>query len=278
VSRHPADPDTAWLVAGRAAAMAVGPERALASHPDVRGRVHLAEPVPDLGPVLTEHRVAESGVRSFTVPWHSLADGRTVAAHPVSGNQVLWRADAPTDLGVTASSHGHLTAVHVRFLLRHLSTRLLEEDLAGRSIHAVAAASGAGVLAVAGPTRSGKTRLVNHLVAAGLIGAVVDDDCPVLAPGGMLGMLVPARYEVVRAVCLPLHTLVLLTDVTEVQHVDHATALGFLERTGRPWPAPWLPANVPSALPDLPADLIVIAAPAQDESSFAGVARLVRAD
>ena len=112
------------------------------------------------------------------MPWHRLADGRTVAAHPVGGNQVSWRADAPTDLGVTPAPDGHLTAVHVRFVMRHLTTQLLEEDLAGRSIHAVAVASGAGVLAVAGPTRSGKTRLANHLIAAGLVGNVVDDDCP----------------------------------------------------------------------------------------------------
>ena len=71
--------------------MLVGPERALATHPDVRGRVHLAEPVADLGPVSAEHGVAESGVRTFVVPWHQLPDGRTVAAHPIGGNQVSWR-------------------------------------------------------------------------------------------------------------------------------------------------------------------------------------------
>lgn len=278
MTQHPAEPDVAWLVAGRAADLVVGPERALATHPDVRGRVHLTEPVLDLGPVLSEHRVAESGVRDFTVPWHQLADGRTVAAHPVGGNQVCWRADASTELGVTPAPDGHLTAVHVRFVLRHLTTRLLEEDLAGRSIHAVVVASGAGALAVAGPTRSGKTRLVNHLIAAGLVGDVVDDDCPVLAPAGTLGMLVPRRYEVARAVSLPLHTLVLLTDdATAVQRVDTAAAHRFLERTARPWPAPWLPADGPRAVPHLPDDRTVIVAPAQDESAFAAVAALVRA-
>ena len=279
MSRHPADPDTEWLVAGRAGAMVVGPERALVTRPDIRGRVHLTEPIPYLGPVHAEHSVAESGVRTFVVPWHQVADGRTVAAHPVGGNQVSWRADAPTELGVTPAPGGHLTAVHVRFVLRHLTTRLLEEDLAGRSIHAVAAASGAGVLAVAGPTRSGKTRLVNHLIAAGLAGAVIDDDCPVLAPGGVLGMLVPARYEVARAICLPLHTLVMLTDdAAGVRRVDVDTAQRFLERTARPWPAPWLPAAAPRVVPDLPSDLTVIGAPTQDESAFEAVAGLVRAD
>jgi hypothetical protein len=279
VSQHPEDPDTAWLVAGRAAAMVVGPERALATHPDIRGRVHLTEPTPDLGPAYAEHTVAESGVRSFVVPWHQLADGRTVAPHPVGGNQVCWRADAPTDLGVTRAPDGHLTAVHVRFVLRHLTTRLLEEDLAGRSIHAVAVASGAGVLGVAGPTRSGKTRLVNHLIAAGLVGDVVDDDCPVLAPEGVLGTLVPTRYEASRARCLPLHTLVLLTDdVTGVRQVEVDSAHRFLERTPRPWPAPWLPADGPRVVPDLPEAMTVIAAPAQDESAFAAVAGLVRGD
>lgn len=278
MSQHPAEPDRAWLVAGRAAELVVGPERALATHPDVRGRVHLTEPVTDLGPVRAERRVAESGVRDFTVPWHELADGRTVAAHPVGGNQVSWRADAPTELGVTPAPDGHLTDVHVRFVLRHLTTRLLEEDLAGRSIHAVVVASGAGALAVAGPTRSGKTRLVNHLIAAGLVGDVVDDDCPVLGPAGTLGMLVPRRYEVARAVALPLHTLVLLTDdEAAVRRLDPATARRFLERTARPWPAPWLPADGPGAVPQLPDGTAVIAAPAQDESAFAAVEALVRA-
>jgi len=276
VSRHPADPDAGWLVAGRGPAMVVGPERALADRPDIRGGVHLTEPIADLGPVVAERDVAESGVRSFVVPWHRSADGPTVAAHPVGGNQVSWRADDPTDLGVTPGPDAHLTSVHVRFVLRHLTTRLLEEDLGGRSIHAVAAASGSGVVAVAGPTRSGKTRLVNHLVAAGLLGDVVDDDCPVLAPGGLLGMLVPRRHEVARAACLPMHGLVLLTEGTaSVRRVDGATASAFLERTPRPWPAPWLPADGSRTLPSLPGELPVIAAPAQDESAFAAVAELL---
>lgn len=278
MTEDPAAPDRAWLVAGRGAAMVVGPERALATHPDLRGRVHLAEPVPDLGPVSAEFTVAESGVRTFVVPWHTLPDGRTVAAHPIGHNQVSWHPAAPTDVGVTPAPDGHLTAVHVRFVLRHLTTTLLEQDLGGRSIHAVAAAAGPGVVAVAGPTRSGKTRLVNHLVAADLVGAVVDDDCPVLAPGGRLGMLVPARYEVARAVCLPLRALVVLTDDGGgVRRLDADTAHAFLERTAMPWPAPWLPAAGPRVVPDLPSDLTVVAAPAQDESAFAAVAGLVSA-
>jgi hypothetical protein len=259
----------------------VGPERALATRADIRGRVHLSEPAADLGSVVAERTVAESGVRTFVVPWHQGQDGRTVAVHPVGGNQVSWRSAAPSDLGVTAAPDPQRTAVHVRFVLRHVTTRLLQEDLGGRSIHAVAVAAGAGVLAVAGPTRSGKTRLVNHLIAAGLVGDVIDDDCPVLAPGGVLGMLVPRRYEVARAVCLPLHTLVLLDDGAAVREVDAATAQRFLEQTARPWPAPWLPLDLPTdaggVVPDLPHDLTVVAAPAQDESAFATVARLVSA-
>jgi hypothetical protein len=256
--------------------MMVGPERALASHPDIRARVHLAEPVADLGPVSAQHRVAESGVRTFVVPWHRLPDGRTVAAHPVGGNQVSWPEGAPTDLGVTPAGDGHLTSVHVRFVLRHLTTTLLEQDLDGRSIHAVAAVADEGLLAVSGATRSGKTRLVNHLVAAGLAGGVVDDDCPVLAPGATLGMLVPRRYEVARAICQPLTTLVVLTDdATETRRVDAATAHAMVELIARPWPVPWLPANGSRPMPELPGDLTVITAPAQDESAFAGVAQLV---
>ena len=63
-----------------------------------------------------------------------------------------------------------------------------------------------------------------------------------------------------------------------MRQVDVDTAHRFLERTARPWPAPWLPAGGPRVVPDLPGDLTVIAAPAQDESAFAAVAGLVRAD
>lgn len=92
-------------------------------------------------------------------------------------------------------------------------------------------------------------------------------------------MLVPPRHEVARAAVLPMHTLVLLTDdATAVRQVDEVTAHRFLERTRRPWPAPWLPTDDPRVVPALPADLTVIAAPAQDESAFAAVAGLVRAD
>jgi hypothetical protein len=257
--------------------MMVGPERALATLPDIRGRVHLAQPVSDLGPVSAEVTVAESGLRTFAVPWHTLPDGRMVAAHPIGGNQVSWDPGLPTDFGVTPVPDAHLTAVHVRFVLRHLTTTLLEQDLGGRSIHAVTAeVARSGVLAVAGPTRSGKTRLINHLVAACLVGDVVDDDCPVLAPAAVLGGLVPRRYEVARASCLPLRTLIVLTDhVTEARHVDVDTAHGFLERTPRPWPVPWLPATGPRVVPSLPTGLTVIAAPAQDESAFAAVAGLI---
>jgi hypothetical protein len=257
--------------------MMVGPERALAGHPEVRGRVRLAEPVAELGPVVAEHDVAESGVRSFVVPWHQLPDGRLVAANPAGGNQVSWDPAAWTDLGVTPADESHLTSVFVRYVLRHLTTTFLEQDLGGRSVHAVTAALGTGVLAVAGPTRSGKTRLVNALVTAGVVGAVVDDDCPVLAPDGSLGMLVPARYEVIPAVTRPLHTLVVLTDSDDVRRVDPEAAQRFLADTARPWPLRWLPDDGTRQLPLLPPDLRIIGAPAQSEDAYADVVRLLRA-
>ena len=94
-------------------------------------------------------------------------------------------------------------------------------------------------------------------------------------------MLVPTRYEVTRAVCLPMRTLVLLSEeATSVQQVDGAAAQRFLGSTARPWPASWLPGDftrVLPDLPDLPADLTVIAAPAQAESAFESIAGLVKA-
>ena len=88
VRQHPADPDVAWLVAGRAAGTGRGP------------RAGAGQPAPTSGAGCTlpsrsstwdrcspSTGVAESGVRDFTVPWHELADGRTVAAHPVGGTR-----------------------------------------------------------------------------------------------------------------------------------------------------------------------------------------------
>ncbi|MEP7020146.1 MAG: hypothetical protein ABI808_05810 [Pseudonocardiales bacterium] len=279
MTRAPGDPDEVWCVADRGAGMLVGPHRALGSHPNVRGRVGLTSPVADLGPVVAEFTVAESGVREFVVPWHVLPGGRMVAANPAGGNQVSWQPGGDTEFGVTPAPDGHLTSVYVRFVLRHVTTALLEQDLHGRSVHAVTAGrAGGGLLAVCGPTRAGKTRLMNHLIAAGLAGDVIDDDCPVLTPDGLLATLVPRRYEVARASCLPLRALVLLSDrATDVHLLDPGSAHRFLERAPMPWPVPWLPGPHRPGLPDVPADVVVVAAPTQDEGAFAAVAALLSA-
>ncbi len=266
-------PDTAWVVAGRGESLLVGPARALADHPDRRSVVSIDPSLADapLGEAVAEHPVAESGLRSFTVSWYAAAQGRTTAVNPAGGNRVSWDP-ARCDVRLTPAKDAHLTSVHVRFVLRHLTTALLAADAGGRAIHAVTGrptGGAGGVLAVAGPTTSGKTRLVNQLVVAGLLGEVVDDDCPVLAPGGALLTLVPRRYEVACAVRTPLRTLVLLSDgCTRPREIDQGRARAFLESTPVPWPAPWLPADERLPAPELPAGLRVVELPARDPGAY----------
>ena len=260
--------------------MLVGPERALSGMPEQRARVSLAEAEDALGPVVAELKVAESGVREFVVPWHQQPNGRIVAANPSGGNQVSWSPDLD-DVTLTRAADALHTSVHFRFVLRHLTTMLLEDDLGGRSLHAVTAtllgADGQGVLAVAGATRSGKTRLVNRLVAAGLVGEVVDDDCPVLTADGSLATLVPRRYEVARAVGNRLDVLVVLSPETDrARVVDVAEAHELVQRTATPWPAGWLPVGERPELPPLPPTCGALVVPARDADATELVAEVVR--
>ena len=276
--QSPEEPDVSWLVVGRGLDLMVGPERALQDLADVRARVSLAEPHMTLGPVVDEVAVAESGVREFVVPWHGQPDGRTVAANPAGGNQVSWNEELD-DFRLTPAADALHTSVHVRFVLRHLTTSFLEVDLGGRSVHAVTGSltRDRGVVTVAGPTRSGKTRLVNRLMAAGLVEDVVDDDCPVLTPDGLLVTLVPRRYEVARAAGRRLAVLVLLDSAaSEPGVLDLASAHEFLGRTPTPWPATWLPSGDRPGLPQLsPTCDTVLQVPAHEESVFDQVAEMI---
>lgn len=275
----PGDPDAAWCVAGEGADLVVGPERALGGRSDVRIRVAVREPIPpeSLGPVVQELVVAESGVREFTVTWHEAREGEVVAVNPAGGNQVGWSEPSRDAFWLTPGRDALVTSVYQRFLLRHLTTVLLERDLDGRSIHATTATWGGGVLAVAGPTCSGKTRLMNRLAGAELVGPLVDDDCPIITAKGHSASLVPRRYEVEAATLTDLRALIVLTDtVSTTQRIEPTRAHELLQAIPVPWPASWLPADPRPALPELPEGLPVVAVPPQDDAAHAGVLELVR--
>ena len=212
-------------------------------------------------------RVAESGVRSFEVQWSEGADGTTIASNPSGGNKVAWSVDR-MKFWLSPARDPHLSSVHVRFVLRHVTTALLAHDLSAWPVHAVVGSlADGGVLAVCGPTRSGKTRLVNRLIVSGLLDRVIDDDCPLLAAGARLHSVVPARYEVTRASSHRLAGLVLLDDATTAPRVvAPGEAAEVLRRTQRPWPASWLPHDEDSE-PDirLPDNLPVLALPVHDD-------------
>lgn len=279
-SPAPSEPDTAWCIAGRGVELVTGPERALGHRPDVRARVAIGDTVPDgsLGPPLKEVHVEESGVREFTVTWHDAGDGRVIAANPTGGNQISWCEPDREQFSFTPGADALVTSVYQRFLVRHVTTSLLELDLTGRSIHAVSAQVDGGILAVAGPTCSGKTRLVNRLAADGIVGRVVDDDCPVLLPGGTTTTLVPRRYEVESASTHRLVALVVLTDhTTAVRWIEAGRAHSLLDTIPVPWPAGWLPADRRPVLPALPPDLPVLEVPAQQELAHDAVVDAVQA-
>jgi hypothetical protein len=277
-SPSPADPDVSWCIAGQGADLVVGPERALGGRPDVRIRVAVREPISSdgLGAVIEQVRVAESGVREFTVAWHELADGAVTAVNPAGGNQVGWTEPSRDAFWLTSGRDALVTSVYQRFLLRHLTTMLLERDLSGRSIHATTAVLGTGLLAVAGPTCSGKTRLMNRLAGAGLVGRLVDDDCPIITASGATASLVPRRYEVETASVADLSALIVLSDAVRApERIDSTRARQLLGSIPVPWPASWLPADRRRDLPGLPADLPIIEVPAQDEGVYEGVLELV---
>jgi hypothetical protein len=271
------EPDRSWAIAGHGLGLLAGPSRAFPEHSAVRIRVELAQAHPpgSLNRLVAEHAVAESGVRAFTVPWHEGPDGWIVASNPAGENQVSWSRTLDK-FRITSAPDALLTSVHVRYVLRHLTTSLLEQDLGGRAVHAVTAALGARVVAVAGATRSGKTRLVNRLIAAGLLGDVVDDDCPILCVAGAVATLVPRRYEVARSCSSDLAGLVLLCgDETGSRDVPSADARSFLERTPAAWPAPWLPVAARPPVPELPPGLPVLAVSLRAEDAYRDVAAFV---
>jgi hypothetical protein len=260
-------PDVSWTLTLVGDRLVVGPSHAF-DHgaPDSVEvevlSVEQAESASTLGEHLRSIPVAESGVRSFTVDWYrDSADERTVAVNPAGGNRVSWN-DARTRFWLTPAADSQLTAVHLRFVLRHLTTDAITAETGGRSVHAVTAALSTGrSLAVAGRTRAGKTRLMNRLLLAGLVSEIVDDDCPVIAAGGLAHTLVPRRHEVAAATTAHLAGLVLLADIDEVTVVDGAFAREFLAATPKAWPAPWLPAADQNEMAELPADLPVVAVP-----------------
>jgi hypothetical protein len=276
----PAEPDRAWCIAGQGAGLVVGPERALGDRADVRIRIGVRDPLaPDqLGEVIAQIPVMESGVREFTVTWHQAADDGIVAVNPAGGNQIGWSEPARDAFWLTPGRDALVSSVHQRFLLRHLTTVLLERDLGGRSIHAVTARWGPGVLAVAGPTCSGKTRLMNRLAGAGLVGRIVDDDCPIIAAAGGTATLVPRRYEVETARAVDLAAVLVLTDAVDApRQIDPERAGVLLEAIPVPWPASWLPGDPRPSLPALPAGLPVLEVPARDDAAHADVVALVAA-
>jgi hypothetical protein len=267
---------------GVGSSLVVGPLRGLDGLDPVRATVTLLEPSAEL-PLrgeIDQMRVAESGTRRFVVTWHECGarfdgnDGEIVVAdNPAGGNRVAWTPSLDR-FWLTASSSPQLSWVHARFVLRHLTTLALTADSGGRAVHAVTARLPDGRLVVtAGPTQSGKTRIVNRLTAANVVSEIDDDDCPVLTNEGKVWTLMPTRYELRRARSGDLAGIVVLTEGHEVTPWAADQAAAFLSSTPVSWPAAWLPGGESSRV-SVPANVPVVAAPARTDDHDAVVARL----
>ena len=269
------DLDRSWAVTGAGRDLRVGPLRALRDVEPRRAVVTLLPPGENLpiGEPVADVQVRESGVREFAVRWHEgPAADVVVADNPAGGNRVGWSTDGER-WWVTDVDGGARAVVHLRFVLRHLTTICVAGDTGGRAVHAVTARlPGGGVVAVAGATTTGKTRLVNRLIAAGIAGPVVDDDCPIVSSDGAVHSLVPARHEVVRAASERLAALVLLRADGVDAPEDPAA---FLERTPCPWPAVWLPSPPAQPLTSLPGTVPVLAVGQRIDEDEAAVDRVV---
>ncbi len=190
----------------------------------------------------TPVEVQESGAGTFVVVHHDF--GRwTGVWHPVGCNWLLV-SDGGTRWAVTAGSTPAQSWVHIRFVLRHLVTAHLLARAGAQVVHAVAATHRRphiGAVAVLGPSRTGKTRLVNRLVAAGVLGEVVEDDCGVVVEGSLAGLF-PTEHELRQLHIHPLAAVVALDDrVDAVADADRVQTASWAARCPVPWPAGWLP-------------------------------------
>jgi hypothetical protein len=285
---HPfadADPSAdSWsLVEGADGELAIGPTRAFAGRPLVatvgtvrRGAWDGLDP----GPVVAHHEVRES-TRAFTVTEHRVDGGGGGVHHPGGGNWIWWTDDRRR-WAVEEQPAWPATWVHVRYVLRHLGTAW--HAARGRpSVHATAATlpGGGGWVVLAGPTRSGKSRLMNRLVVDGALGECVEDDCPVLGPGDEVRALMPTQHEVRSTRTGQVAAWLLLDeDATAVAPVDALTAATLLAETRPVWPLSWLPAIEDPAggapvVPD-PAGAPALTVPARSDADDAIVAAVAQ--
>jgi hypothetical protein len=232
----------------------------------------------DPGRPVAHHEVRES-TRSFTVAEHRF-DGFGGVRHPGGDNWIWWTDDRRRWL-VEEQPTWPATWVHVRYVLRHIWTA--GHAACGRpSVHATAATRpGAdGWVVLAGPTRSGKSRLMNRLLAAGSLGECVEDDCPVVGPGDALRAVMPTQHEVRSTRVARAVGWILLDEAAppdSVGPVDDQAAAAFLATTRPVWPLRWLPVLDGAArragppVPD-PAGRPALAVPARADADDAVVA------
>jgi hypothetical protein len=243
-------PGRAWGLELGGGTAFVGPLTAFHRHtPSVTVKVISSDDVS--GGVLTGRtEVVESGA-AFAVDYYRF-DGLEGLFHRGGGNWILWNAYM-TQFYVTEQASWPTTWVHVRFLLRHLIVSRLIERPGHHCLHAVVARGAEDLgsdptrgLLVAGPSRSGKTRLVNRLIEGGVVEDVVEDDCPVIDDDWRMTSLIPTQHELRRPRHLDVAAVVLLDpEVDKPETAPAQVAAEFAVRTPTPWPAPWLPAAAP---------------------------------
>ena len=180
--------------------------------------------------------------QQFAVTYHDFAGYRGLYHHH-GRNWILWTRDGRHVFVARGPEARARTWAYARFVLRHFIVARFLRRPGFRRIHAVAGAlPGGGALVVAGPYLSGKTFLLEGLIAAGIAIEIVEDDCTVLSPGWDVNCLIPAESELRRTRRLPVRALVCLDRAAPaIVALAPAAAARWAMAIQASWPLPWLP-------------------------------------
>jgi hypothetical protein len=125
-----------------------------------------------------------------------------------------------------------------------------------------------GGLLIAGPYLSGKTYLLEHLIAAGLVTEIFEDDCAIISPVWELYALLPAEHELRAMRRLPVTALVCLDEAAAtIAPISPERAARWAFPIQASWPVSWLPgaSTLDTAVGPVPAWLCCLRTPARPQ-------------
>jgi hypothetical protein len=225
----------------------VGPLVLITTPPDLTVTVIAPEDVPAGSAGKTVH--IHENAQQFDITYYEYAGMRGLFHHR-GRNWILWTTDLRHVFVARGTEEWARTWVYARFLLRHFIVAGLLQRPGYRRLHAVAGpladrgtgASQPGGLLIAGPYLSGKTYLIEQLIAAGLVTELVEDDCAVISPDWEVYALLPAEHELRATRRLPVAALVCLDEAaTTITPIAPEQAAHWAFSIQASWPVSWLP-------------------------------------